>query len=72
MWDVSAGGVGLFLTDPVEPGTILHIHFLNAGVADRRAQVVHATPHAEGWLVGCAIDPPFRRAELHALQLWPT
>jgi hypothetical protein len=57
--NVSTGGVGLSVPRPLTSGTplILHLRGPARGVTLRlQAQVVHATPQADGhWRVGCAL-----------------
>lgn len=65
--DVSASGIGLVLTHPVEPEVLLAIDL--QGVSRLLlAHVAHATPRTEGgWLVGCALINPLSEEELQAL-----
>jgi hypothetical protein len=69
LWNVSPGGLGLFLTGPVGAGTLIHVQFPNTTVRDRVAKVVHCSPNEDGWLVGCQVQLPLSQAELQALQL---
>lgn len=66
--DVSVQGAGLFVSSPLEPGTVL---FLQVPGRDREstraltARVVDALLQAEGsWLVGCEFDRMLSRDEL--------
>ena len=55
--DVSLGGIGLLVADPVEAGWLLSIDLPGgagrAGVA-LLACVIHAAPQAGGWHLGCS------------------
>jgi hypothetical protein len=66
--DVSAGGVGLLLRQPLAVGAVLLVELPAArpGLAPTRlARVTHATAWAEGvWLVGCALASPLAEHEV--------
>jgi PilZ domain len=66
--DTSATGMGLLLSRPLEPGTVLTLELGQAVPGDAgtlSAQVVHATPFPKGgWLVGCQLSRPLRDDEL--------
>jgi hypothetical protein len=65
--DVSAGGVGLLLTEEVRPGTRLALEFAPVFWV-LRAAVVHCTGLDGGkWLVGCRFDYPLDDDDLQAL-----
>jgi hypothetical protein len=68
IWDVSQGGLGLFMSSPRTPGTALYIKFQDAAVRARMARVIHATPAEGGWMLGCELDCPLTEAELEALR----
>src|SRR5439155_3681602 len=54
--DLSVTGVGLLLSEPIEPGAELDIELLTQAIARTavRGKVVHSTRREDGsWLVGC-------------------
>jgi hypothetical protein len=65
--NVSASGIGLVLTNPLEPGTMLEVVLDGRTVSPRRARVVHSTKQVGGWLVGCTLDHSLSDAELDRL-----
>lgn len=67
--DVAAGGLGLFLSRPVRPGTACYLQFGHLAVRDRVATVVHATEVDGGWHIGCALDSPLDPPERRALRV---
>jgi c-di-GMP-binding flagellar brake protein YcgR len=71
--DISAGGVGLLLSERLAPGSVVLIRLgdsLPEGAQTRLARVVHATARRSGaWLVGCEFTPPLSEEELAAIRL---
>jgi hypothetical protein len=69
--NVSAGGLGLLLGEPLWPGALLVLEFpwaLSAGGHLVRARVAHCTQRADGsWLVGCSFNYPLGTDDLQAL-----
>jgi hypothetical protein len=74
--DASVGGLGLLFEGPLEPGSVLSLLLLRPdhGWVPRlrasrivTAKVAHATPHPDGWRVGCRLASPLDEAELEAL-----
>jgi hypothetical protein len=68
--DISAGGIGLALGRPFEPGTALFIELptpLGGQLRTLPVRVAHATAGDNGfWLVGCEFLSPLREEDLHA------
>ena len=68
--DISLGGIGLLVAQPVTPSTRLTIQMRGGqeGLSPRlTAAVVHARPQADGtWRVGCAFDHVLSARELEA------
>jgi hypothetical protein len=66
--DISVGGIGLLLAQPVAPGTRLTIQMRGQQAAlspGLEAVVVYARPLEHGiWRVGCAFDHPLSDREL--------
>jgi len=69
--DVSVSGVGMLLSRPLEPETLL---IIEAQSTSRRlllpltARVVHSTKQTEGnWVIGCAFIRELNAEELQAL-----
>jgi hypothetical protein len=71
VWNVSTNSVGLFLSQPMKPGTVFHLQFRHLVVQDRLATAVHVTEEEGNWLVGCELDHPFNAIELQALRQRP-
>ena len=65
--DVSTRGIGLLLTEPVPPETLLEIEMQGQSITKRYARVVHSTKQADGWLVGCALKNSLNDGELEGL-----
>jgi hypothetical protein len=68
--DVSVGGIGLLLAQPVTPGTELTIQMRRRRenlTALLGAAVVHARPQADGtWRAGCRFDQAISAEEVEA------
>jgi CheY-like chemotaxis protein len=73
--DVSATGVGLRLSGPLEPGRELTVEFTESHLSLRwalQARVIHATAQGDGtWLVGCRFANPLTADELRCLLALP-
>jgi hypothetical protein len=67
VWDVSAGGIGLFLDHPLRLKEALDVSFRHLAIRDRVATVVHVTELDAGWHIGCKLSEPFSVIELRAL-----
>jgi hypothetical protein len=67
--NVSTQGIGLLLTEPVPPETVLEIEMHGQSIVKRFARVVHSTKQADGWLVGCALNNSLSNGELERLLL---
>jgi hypothetical protein len=65
---ISTKGIGLFLTHPLVPGTLVDVELRTRCTVKRVAQVVHSTKQEGGWLVGCTLDNPLSASELEALR----
>ena len=66
--NVSSSGIGLFLTQSLERGTLVEVELRSRLIIKRVAQVVHATRQEGGWLVGCKLDHPLSASELEAVR----
>jgi hypothetical protein len=66
--NISANGIGLLLTSPLEPGTQIVVELRSRSIVTRVAQVVHASKQEGGWLVGCTLDNPLSDPELSQLR----
>lgn len=66
--NISANGMGLFLTQALEPGTLVDVELRSRLIVTRVAQVVHCSKDEGGWLVGCTLDNPLSGPELQALR----
>jgi len=62
--DISANGIGLLLTIPMSPGTLLNLELSGRAIVSRVACVVHTTRTEGGWIVGCTLDDPLSDGEL--------
>ena len=62
--NVSMHGIGLLLTGPVPPETVLEIEMHGESIVKRFARVVHSTKQADGWLVGCSLNSSLSDGEL--------
>src|SRR5205823_5684310 len=69
--DLSAGGIGLVLRRPFEPGVTLTIELEGSGEGPPPllvARVVHLEAGAGGgWVIGCAFANPLSDKDLHVL-----
>ena len=65
--NVSTRGIGLLLTEPVPPETVLEIEMQGQSITKRYARVVHSTKQADGWLVGCSLNNSLSDGELEGL-----
>ena len=65
--NVSMQGIGLLLTQPVPPETVLEIELHGPTIVKRFARVVHSTKQPDGWLVGCALNNSLSDGELERL-----
>jgi hypothetical protein len=65
--NVSTKGIGLLLTEPVPPETMLEIEIHGPSIVKRFARVVHSTKQADGWLVGCSLNSSLSDGELEPL-----
>jgi hypothetical protein len=65
--NVSASGIGLALSFPLTPGTLLEVEMRNRSVVCRYARVVHCTKQEGGWLIGCALNQSLSDAELERM-----
>jgi hypothetical protein len=65
--NVSTRGIGLLLTEPVPPETVLEIEVHGESIVKRFARVVHSTKQADGWLVGCSLNSSLSDGELERL-----
>jgi hypothetical protein len=68
LYDVSAGGAGLFTEEEIPPGAVLTLQLPTREGTDSvmlRACVIHATARAPGlWLIGCLFAHPLTAAQL--------
>lgn len=68
--DVSNGGIGLLLSCPLDPGTVLSINLSSWSAHQsfaRSASVVYAMPQGDGsWRIGCTFDSPLGASDLNA------
>jgi hypothetical protein len=66
--DLSATGIGLFLSHEVALGTVLFLQLCGRGRGSTHTQlarVVHATAERPGrWLIGCQLSCPLSDKEL--------
>ena len=65
--NVSTHGIGLLLTEPVPPETVLEIEMHGKSIVKRFVRVVHSTKQADGWLVGCSLNSSLSDGELELL-----
>ena len=66
--NVSTHGIGLLLTEPVPPETVLEIEMHGGqSIVKRFVRVVHSTKQADGWLVGCSLNSSLSDGELERL-----
>jgi hypothetical protein len=66
--DISPCGIGLIMSRPFEPETVLIIELSakpQGGACPLTARVVHATPETKGrWIIGCAFTQPLSQEEM--------
>jgi hypothetical protein len=67
VWDISEGGIGLFLDHALKLGQELDLSFRYLAFRDRVAMVVHVTELDAGWHIGCKLNEPFSVMELRTL-----
>jgi len=65
--NVSTHGIGLLLTEPVPPETVLEIEIHGQSIVRRFVRVVHSAKQADGWLVGCSLNSSLSDGELERL-----
>ena len=68
--DLSATGIGLVVTKPVTVGLLVTIQVKcthSQKLYSLQAQTIHATPHADSWLVGCQFITPLSHDDLDDL-----
>ncbi len=70
--DLSAGGIGLFLSCPLDTGAVLLLQLpgpRGGTTHTQRARVAHTTAYQVGtWLVGCRLTPPLSGQDLARLR----
>jgi hypothetical protein len=66
--NISPNGIGLFLTNALDPGTLVDVELRSRFIVRRVAKVVHSTRQEGGWLIGCTLDNPLSEAEVEALR----
>src|SRR5262249_7131843 len=67
IWNLSAGGIALWMGHPIASGTELQLQFRRRKVKDRGASVLDANPEGEAWVVNCHLESPLSISELRAL-----
>jgi hypothetical protein len=70
--NIAMEGIGLLLSRPVEPGSLLAVTLTNPGRGFRKTllvRVAHATPQPSGCLVGGTFDTPLTYQELTTLVM---
>lgn len=68
MANVSTGGIGLVLDEPVPLKTFMKIEIKHRGTFHMlMARVAHVTPGGQGWLVGCQFTRRLTNAQLREL-----
>ena len=65
--DISENGIGLLLTRPISPGTLMSVELRGRSIMNRVAQVIRSARTDGGWIVGCKLDNPFSHQELQEL-----
>jgi hypothetical protein len=67
--DLSAKGVGLLISRPLESGATVHLRFTRAGTAPvaASARVAYCTGDDGRWLLGCEFDRPLSDTQLDTL-----
>jgi hypothetical protein len=65
--NVSVHGIGLLLSYPVSPDTVLEIEVHGLSTVKRFARVMHSTKQDGGWLVGCTLNHSLSDNELERL-----
>ena len=66
--NISANGIGLLLTRPLDPGTLIDVELRSRSIVTRVALVVHSSKQEDGWLVGCTFNNPLSDPELQQLR----
>jgi hypothetical protein len=66
--NISANGIGLLLTHPLDPGTLIDVELRSRCIVRRVAKVMHSTKQEGGWLIGCTLDSPLSNHELQSLR----
>ena len=66
--NISANGIGLFLTHALDPGTLIDVELRSRCIVRRVAKVVHSTKQEGGWLIGCTLDNPLSNQELQSVR----
>ena len=64
--NISAHGIRLFLTQALEPGTLVGVELRSRYIVQRVATVVHCTKQEGGWLIGCTLDNALSEHELQS------
>jgi hypothetical protein len=67
IWNLSTGGIGLWLAHSIAAGTIVQLRFQHRRVTDRSAQVLNASAEGQAWVVHCLFDRPLSPAEFRML-----
>ena len=65
--NVSANAIGLAVTTPLDPGTLLEIELPNRSRTTQFARVVHCTKQEGGWLIGCTLNQTLSASEMERL-----
>ncbi len=63
--DISAGGVGLILSESFPPGAVLVVEPMMPSAQTLLARVVYSCPAEGGWLHGCELSTRLDDARLH-------
>ena len=66
--NVSTNGIGLFLIQTLEPGTLLDVELRSRSIVKGVARVVQSSKQEGGWLIGCTLDSPLSASELEVLR----
>jgi hypothetical protein len=65
--DLSPGGLGLLLTDPLTPGTVLQVAIDGWPGRPLWGFVRHVTATGRGWLHGCELFLPLEASDFQVL-----
>jgi hypothetical protein len=66
--NLSSGGIGLLMSEPVSVGTVLKIEVdCHAGPRMLVVRVTHVTEQPDGWLFGCELDVPLSGDQMRDL-----